>query len=157
GPLSAAQIDERFMRLGALVSALRTRKLIFLHRPGGLRQKGALVRLVNLTTEYEALAGSRELSRKERALIAQSRRLVLDLVPHKLLVSIASPLDLLRELFTVKGAGTLLRRGAVIVERGGFEEIDRERLRALLESSFGRPPDEGFFARPASRIYLEEG
>jgi acetylglutamate synthase len=157
GPLTAAQIDERFARLGALLAALRTRKLIFLHRPGGLRQKAVLVPIVNLTTDYDALAASRELSRKERMLLSQTRRLVLDGVPHKLLVTISSPLDLLRELFTVKGAGTLLRRGAVIERRGGFDEVDRERLRTLLVSSFGRPPDDGFFARPASDIYLEEG
>lgn len=156
GALSAAQIDERFVRLSALVAALRTRKLIFLHRPGGLRQKAALVPIVNLTTGYDALAASRELSRKERMLVAQARRLV-ESAPHKLLITISSPLDLLRELFTVKGAGTLLRRGAVIERRGGFDEIDRDRLRALLESSFGRPPGDEFFARPASSIYLEEG
>lgn len=155
GPLGTMQLDERFGRLGALVGALRTRKLIFLHRPGGLRRAGALVPIVNLTTDYDALAASRELSRKERTLLQQSRRLVLE-APHKLLVTISSPLDLLRELFTVKGAGTLLRRGAVIERRSGFEEIDRERLRALLRSSFGTAPDDAFFARPASAIYLEE-
>jgi acetylglutamate kinase len=156
GALSAAQIDERFGRLGCLLSALRTRKLIFLHRPGGLRQRGTLVNLVNLTTEYDAILASREISRKERAMVIQSRRLVLD-VPHKLLVAITSPLDLLRELFTVKGAGTLLRRGAHIERRAGIAEIDRERLRALLASSFGRPPTDGFFERPVSCIFLEEG
>ena len=87
--------------------------------------------------------------------MAQSRRLVFE-APHKLLVTISSPLDLLRELFTVKGAGTLLRRGAVIARREGFVAVDKERLRALLVSSFGRPPDEGFFSRPASEIYLAD-
>jgi acetylglutamate synthase len=84
-----------------------------------------------------------------------TRRLV-EGAPHKLLVTISSPLDLLRELFTVKGAGTLLRRGAVIACKEGFANIERERLRALLESSFGRPPDEGFFSRPASQIYVAD-
>jgi acetylglutamate kinase len=156
GALTAAQIDERFGRLGALLAALRTHKLIFLHRPGGLHQRGVMINLVNLTTEYDALIASRELSRKERALVTQSRRLVLE-CPHKLLVAVTSPIDLLRELFTVKGAGTLLRRGAVIEARAGLGEIDRERLRGLLASSFGRPPSDAFFERPISRIFLEEG
>jgi bifunctional N-acetylglutamate synthase/kinase len=155
GPLSAAQIEERFGRLAALVGDLRTRKLIFLHRPGGLRRGGALVPLCNLTTDFDALSSTKELSRKERALLAQSRRLVFE-APHKLLVTISSPLDLLRELFTVKGAGTLLRRGSIIERREGFDAIDRDRLRALLESSFGRPPDDGFFSRPASDIYVAD-
>jgi acetylglutamate kinase len=155
GPLSAAQIEERFGRLAVLLGALRTRKLIFLHRPGGLRRSGTLVPLVNLTTDYDGLSASKELSRKERTLLTMTRRLVLE-APHKLLVTISSPLDLLRELFTVKGAGTLLRRGSVIACKDGFDSIDRERLRQLLESSFGRPPDEGFFSRPASHIYVAD-
>jgi acetylglutamate kinase len=153
----ATTLDGRFARMGELVTALHTRKLIFLHRPGGLRQSGALVPLVNLTTDFDALATSKELSRKERAILHEARRLVLERVPHKLLVAVTSPLNLFRELFTVKGAGTLLRRGAVIQRHPGWSSIDLGRLRALLTSSFGRAPDEAFFARPVGRVYLEEG
>lgn len=148
--------EERFARLGALLAALKTHKLIFLHRPGGLRQGGALVELVNLTTDYAELAASKELSRKERAILAQARRLVFELVPHKLLIAVVSPLNLLRELFTTKGAGTLLRRGATLLRYVGLDGIDRARLEALLTSAFGRPPVAGFFDRPVSRVYLEE-
>jgi hypothetical protein len=147
--------SDRFAALGALVSSLRTRKLIFLHRPGGLRQAGELVPLVNLTTDAAALAQAKELSRKERILVDQSRRLVHDLVPHPLSIAITSPLNLFRELFTIKGAGTLLRRGAIIARRAP-EAVDRERLRTLLAHSFGAPPVDEFFSRPLSRIYLEE-
>lgn len=156
GFAEGATPDLRFPRLGELLSALRTRKLLFLHRPGGLQQKGALVPLVNLNTEYAALVASKELSRKERALLVQSRRLVLDLVPHKLVVAITSPLNLLRELFTVKGAGTLLRAGSVVRRHDDVASVNRERLRALLHASFGRPPVDTFFERGFSRVYLEE-
>jgi len=156
GAADGAGVDERVARLGQLLTALATHKLIFLNRRGALRQKGAAVPIVNLTTEYEALAGARDLPGKQQALLGQARRLIFELVPHKLLISVTSPLDLLRELFTVKGAGTLLRRGAVIERRAGFAEVDRDRLRALLASSFGRPPVEELFARPVDRIYLEE-
>lgn len=148
--------DLRFEHLATLLSALRTRKLLFLHRPGGLQQKGALIPLVNLHTDFKPLLASRELSRKERALLVQSRRLVLELVPHKLVVAITSPLNLLRELFTVKGAGTLLRAGSVVRRHDERETIDREKLRGLLSASFGRPPSEAFFQRGYSRVYLEE-
>ena len=152
-----AEVDARFARLGALLSSLRTRKLIFLHRPGGLQQRGALVPLCNLTTDYAALSASRELSRKERAILHQSRRLICELVPHKLLVAITSPLNLFRELFTTKGAGTLIRRGAILSSHARLDELDRERLRALLASAFGRPPVEELFGREVARVYLEEG
>jgi hypothetical protein len=154
-PVEPKASADRFATLGQLLAALRTRKLIFLHRPGGLRQAGELVPLVNLTTDVPALLQSKELSRKERVLVDEARRLVLERVPHPLSVSITSPLNLFRELFTIKGAGTLLRRGAII-ERRDFVSVDLERLKALLANSFGQPPVEEFFARPVSRIYLEE-
>jgi len=149
-------VDERFARLGALLTALQTRKLIFLHRPGGLQQGGALVPLVNLTTDFPSLSASKELSRKERTIVSQSRRLILERVPHKLLVAVTSPLNLFRELFTTKGAGTMLRRGATLERHQRLGELDPVRLRALLESSFGRPPVEEFFGRDTRWIYLEE-
>ena len=71
-------------------------------------------------------------------------------------MAITSPLNLFRELFTIKGAGTLLRRGAII-ERRRFAELDRERLRALLTRSFGRPPVDDFFGRDIAWGYVEEG
>jgi ribosomal protein S18 acetylase RimI-like enzyme len=144
----------RFETLGALVGALRTRKLIFLHRPGGLRQNGELMPLVNLTTDWGMLTQSKELSRKERTLVEESRRLV-ENAPHRLSIAITSPLNLFRELFTIKGAGTLLRRGAII-ERHRFAALDRERLRALLTRSFGRAPVDDFFGRDIAWGYVEE-
>lgn len=154
-PIVVLAGDDRVGRLGAMLAALTSRKLIFLARAGGLRVRGSLVTLVNLSTEVEALAGARELTRKEQALLAAARRLVFEL-PGKLLVALTSPLDLLRELFTVKGAGTLMRRGAVIVKRRGLGDVDRPRLAALLESSFGRTPAESFYDQPIGDVYLEE-
>ena len=151
-----ATLEQRFALLGAVLSSLVTRKMIFLHRPGGLRQKGVLLPLVNLTTDVPPLLASRDLSRKERVLVEQSRRLVFELVPHRFACAITSPLNLLRELFTIKGAGTLLRRGAVISRHEGYEGVDLSRLAQLLASSFGRAPTPDFFARPAFRVFLEE-
>jgi GNAT superfamily N-acetyltransferase len=144
----------RFEALGEVVSTLRTRKLIFLHRPGGLRQNGELLPLVNLTTDVPSLLASKELSRKERALVDESKKLI-DGVQHRLSIAITSPLNMFRELFTIKGAGTLLRRGSLI-ERRRFAELDRERLRALLTRSFGRPPVDDFFGRDIAWGYVEE-
>jgi ribosomal protein S18 acetylase RimI-like enzyme len=157
GSSEGALPEERFARMGALLAELKTRKLIFLHRPGGLRQKGVLVPVVNLSTDVAGLEKSKELSRKERALLGQSRRLVFELVPHKLTVAITSPLNLLRELFTVKGAGTMLRRGARIERKDSYADVDIERMRQLLTSSFGRPPTDAFFSRDVLRLYFEQG
>ncbi len=149
--------EERLGRFGALLATLASRKIVFLTRAGGFRVKGALVPLVNLSTEADALAATRDLSRKEQSILAAARTLALEVAREKLTISVTSPLDLLRELFTVKGAGTLLRRGAVVVRRRGLEGVDRARLDALLASSFGQSPAESFWAQDIRDVYVEEG
>ena len=132
------QPGDRLARLGVLLRELQTRKLLFLHRPGGLRQGGVLVPLVNLTTDVPALAASKEISRKEALILEGARRLCEEAAPLPFTVAITSPLNVLRELFTVKGAGTLLRRGASVVRHEGWDGVDMARLRELLASTSGR-------------------
>jgi bifunctional N-acetylglutamate synthase/kinase len=155
-PAAGEQPGDRLARLGLLLRELQTRKLLFLHRPGGLRQDGVLVPLVNLTTDVPALAASREISRKEALILEHARRLCEEAAPLPFTVAITSPLNVLRELFTVKGAGTLLRRGARIARREGWDGVDIGRLRELLASSFGRAPLDSFFRTTPSRVYLED-
>ena len=71
-------------------------------------------------------------------------------------VAVTSSLLLLRELFTIRGAGTLIKRGSTIVVKYGLAEVDAERLSALLTSSFGRELEPAFFDRDMGRAYIEE-
>jgi acetylglutamate kinase len=150
------QPRDRLERLARLLRELQTRKLLFLHRPGGLRQGGVLVPIVNLTTDVPSLLASRDVSRKEGIILEYAKRLCEDTAAAPVTVAVTSPLNLLRELFTVKGAGTLLRRGARITRHEGWDGVGLSRIRELLASSFGRPPADAFFARTPSRVYLEE-
>jgi acetylglutamate kinase len=68
---------------------------------------------------------------------------------------VASPLNLLAELFTVKGAGTLIKAGTTIERRASYADVDPVRLVALLESSFGRRLEREFLTRSPLAIYLE--
>lgn len=71
-------------------------------------------------------------------------------------LSITSPINLLKEIFTVKGAGTLFRKGSEIQHFHGLEGLDRARLVNLLESSFRKKlKDESFLDR-VSHAYLEK-
>ncbi len=155
-PAADEQPADRLARLGGLLAELQTRKLLFLHRPGGLRQGGVLVPIVNLTTDVPGLVATKEISRKEALILEHARALCERMAPLPFTVAITSPLNLLRELFTVKGAGTLLRRGARIVRRESWEGVDVPRIRELLTSSFGRPPTDAFFRTTPARVYLEE-
>jgi acetylglutamate kinase len=156
-PAGEEEPAQRLDRLGALLRELHSRKLLFLHRPGGLRQGGVLVPIVNLSTDAPALLASGELSRKEALILEGAQRLCEVAAPQPFTVAVTSPLNLLRELFTVKGAGTLLRRGARVARHAGWEGVDVARVRDLLASSFGRAPAEAFFARTPSRVWLDEG
>ncbi len=149
--------DARLLQLATLLDDLRSHKLIFLRNEGGLREGGQALSVVNLSDEFATLMASPELQPAHKALLSCSRRLVLELVQHELLVTVTSPLNLLHELFTVKGAGTLLRRGARIVRHRALAGVDLERLRALLTSSFGKPPQPQVLQRQYLNAYIEEG
>jgi acetylglutamate kinase len=158
-PLWCAPGAERAARSDALaqmLSELGTEKLIFLRPEGGIWLAGRRVSVVNLSTDYDTLALEPALDAPTRALIADCQKLVLQLVPQRLLIALTSPLDLLRELFTVKGAGTLLRRGVRIERFEGYMGVNLARLTALLEASFGKPLNPKFLERRADHAYIEE-
>jgi acetylglutamate kinase len=102
------------------------------------------------------------LSRRHNQLLRQVK-VLLDAIPQRMSVAVVNPLHLLRELFTVSGAGTLIRKGSRIDSHSDFSSLDRDRLRALIESAFARPLRQGVFEPGGSleqqteRIYVEEG
>jgi ribosomal protein S18 acetylase RimI-like enzyme len=152
-----AGIDDRFDRLTALATGNQVRKVVFLGRRSGLQPRGREpLSLVDLTTEYDELAAAGVLTQKQAALLAQVRRLIDGAAAsaHRLTVSVTSPFDLLRELFTVRGAGTLVRRGSAITRHGSIAAAGPERLQALIEAAFGRRLGADFLARPVDAVYL---
>lgn len=93
------------------------------------------------------------LSDEHRALLDQSRRII-DTADHPITVAITSPLELLRELFTVRGAGTMIRRGAVVTQFDAFDAANPARLSAVMESAFGARPPAEFFSRAIAGVYV---
>jgi bifunctional N-acetylglutamate synthase/kinase len=154
---AAQTVDGRFRLLGSLATALETRKVVFLsRRPGLVIGAGPAPSVVNLATELDRLLAPGALSRGQAMLVRQVKRL-LDQTPLTLTgVTVVNPLQFLRELFTVNGAGTLIRRGSRIDVRQGWEAVDPPRLRALFESAFGRTIRDDFFAQPIARTFVEE-
>ncbi|MEZ4368845.1 MAG: hypothetical protein R2939_21585 [Kofleriaceae bacterium] len=151
GADDAAGDDARFDRLAALASALGTGKLVFLSRRSGLQPAGGRVESIIDLAEIPAVAP--RLSPSQRQLLRQTAR-VIEQVGHPLTVAITSPLDLLRELFTVKGAGTLVRRGSVISRATRWDDLDGDRLVALIEDAFGRRLAPGFRERPFHTAFV---
>lgn len=151
-----ATTEERFGLLGSLAGGLETRKLIFLTTRPGLEREGAPhISLVNLAVDYDRLATAGVLPRRHNLLLRQVKGL-LDQLPQRMSAAVVNPLHLLRELFTVSGAGTLIRKGSRVEKHASFDPVNRPRLRALLESAFGKSLSDDLFERQTERVYIEE-
>jgi bifunctional N-acetylglutamate synthase/kinase len=140
-----------------LVQVLQPYKIIFLTGTGGLLDdKGAVIDSINLSTEYDELMAQPWINGGMRVKIEQIKDL-LDKLPLTSSVSITKPAELAKELFTHKGSGTLVRRGERVLRFDSWEGVDLERMRVLIESSFGRRLVADYFdnAKPY-RIYISE-
>lgn len=149
--------DARFDLLKNLATALGTRKVIFLSTSQGLEREGAPpISVVNLEVDTDRLLSARgQLSRRHGTLLRQVKDLLYE-VPHRMNVAVVNPLALLRELFTVNGAGTLVRKGSRIESHTNFASLDGTRLLGLIESAFGKTLREDALLRDVERIYVEE-
>jgi hypothetical protein len=153
---SALTSEGRFKWLAALAGELKTRKVVFLsRRPGFQIGSGPVASVVSIATDMERLLAPGALPRGQVMLLRQVKQL-LETVPHRLSVTVVNPLQLLREFFTVNGAGTMIRRGSRIGVYSDWAGIDQARVSALFESAFGRPIRPEFFAQPIARAVVEE-
>lgn len=136
----------------SLVGQLDSHKVVLLDDRRGLTlESGEVPSLIDVTSELpellpELVPDQRHLAELAAAMLACGGR--------KMTVSVTSPLNLLHELFTVRGAGTLLRNAASVASHAGYESVDIARLGALMESAFGKPAAGGFFDRDIERVYV---
>ncbi len=166
----AAEPIDRYHALGDLAAALASRKIVV------LRQHGALgvnidrdaefspqypllmgrngISVVNLRAEFEYLQQSQLLDRDDLTLLTNIQAVFERVEIQALVFNVTGPFDLLKELFTVKGAGTVVRRGTSIKKTQSYAELDQVRLSKLIESSFGRRLRPDIFSRPLLAAYI---
>jgi len=121
-----------------LVWKLRPHKVIFLSPTGGLLDRqDRIISAVSLTNDYEALMQQPWLHSGMRLKLQQINEM-LQRLPDDTSVSITSAAHLTRELFTYRGAGTLVRKGEAInvFENPGAGTLAS--VRKLVEHSFQR-------------------
>jgi GNAT superfamily N-acetyltransferase len=159
-------LEHRLSQLGALAQQLGTRKLALLRRRGGFRPLAGKradaqlsvaegrISIINLTTD-RARNVPGTFSKRDGELLSASDRLIQLAEPNPLLISVTSPLNLLKELFTVKGAGTLIKRGSLVERHVSYATLDVARLRQLLVTSFGKELAPGFFDLPPLAVYVD--
>ena len=161
---SLGETDEgQFLNINAdfaaneLVRVLQPYKIVFLTGTGGLLDdEGRIIDSINLSTEYDHLMSQPWINGGMRVKIEQIADLLQSL-PLTTSVSITRPSELAKELFTHKGSGTLVRRGERVFHFNSWEGVDRARMRALIESSFGRTLVDDYFDRTTPyRIYVSE-
>ncbi|MDH5590549.1 MAG: acetylglutamate kinase [Gemmatimonadota bacterium] len=140
-----------------LVKWMEPYKIIFLTGTGGiLNEQGKLIESISLSTQYEHLMEQPWLHSGMRVKLEQIHDLLMDLPPATSL-SITTPDEMAKELFTHRGSGTLVRRGEEILTFDSWDGVDLPRLKAVIESSFGRSLVEDYFetVRPY-RVYVSE-
>jgi acetylglutamate kinase len=140
-----------------LVSVLKPYKIIFLTGTGGLLDaEGELISSINLSTDYERLMAADWVNGGMRLKIQQIHDLLKKL-PLSSSVSITRPAELAKELFTHRGSGTLLRLGEKVVRATQWKQLDLKKLRALIESGFGRKLMPDYFKRTKlHRAYVSQ-
>lgn len=139
--------------LKTLVTSIAPSKVIFLQPSGGLRRDGRRLAVVNLDDVENGLNVD-DLSPGQERFINISSALArdLDIRSHYIM---ASPLNLLQELFTTKGSGTLMRRAASIASVKSLKELDAKALQDSIEQAFERPLGIDFMTRSISHAFVE--
>lgn len=137
-----------------LVWKLRPHKVIFLSPTGGLLDRqDRIISAVSLTNDYEALMQQPWLHSGMRLKLQQINEM-LQRLPDDTSVSITSAAHLTRELFTYRGAGTLVRKGEAI---NVFDNPDAGTLatvRNLVEQSFQRTLRNDWFEQLSEPLVL---
>lgn len=153
---STKTVDHRFDLLANLATFLHSQKIMFLGTRSGLQTSdGTMLSLVNMATDYKALVIPDRLPTHQQALLRQINRLF-QTIDRRITIAVTSPLDLLRELFTSSGAGTLIRQGSSITHFSNMTGVDRSRLQTLIETAFERTLVADFFTRPVHALYLAD-
>jgi len=130
----------------ALVAQLKPRKYIRICETGGLvRRDGGIENYVNLRLDGARLFASETLQ-PESAAQLRCVRGFLERLSLRATVQITSATNLLRELFTQKGGGTLIKLGRDLQVHRDLKRLSRDRLRGLIERAFDRKLARDFFA-----------
>ena len=142
-----------------LAKALKPVKIVYLSQNGGIGDEhDRLMPVIDLDADYERLMTQPWFRHGNRLKLKEIKTL-LDQLPLSSSVSITSAANLPKELFTARGSGTLVRRSEKILCYSSLNEIDREKLTALIETSFAGRLLPGYLdaLQPSiHRIYLSE-
>ncbi|XP_005992257.1 N-acetylglutamate synthase, mitochondrial isoform X1 [Latimeria chalumnae] len=144
----------------AISKALQPLKVMFLNDSGGIQDKNKkLIGKINLPTDMDLVANAEWMCPKEHRKV----KIIIDLLNHMSSESsavITSASNVLSELFSHKGSGTLFKNAEPIWKYTSLDEIDVDRLISLINKSFGKALKEDYIDSIKHRlhsVYLSEG
>lgn len=140
--------------LEELVSAIQPAKVIFLQPSGGISRAGKRIAVVNVD-DPDALHMADVLTAGQDNFVTRAKALM-EISGNKSVYIMASPLNLLAELFTTQGSGTLMRRGAKIRRVKALSELDTAPLVASMEAAFGKSLKASFLKSKVNSGFVEE-
>ena len=142
-----------------IIEALHSNKFIQLHHDGPIYDEDTGKVISHLAT------GEKLKNFKSNVALAESDRDIHFLTLAESLVQkrndpkfsavLTSPYTLLRELFTIKGSGTLIRKENQIQKITTSESVDQTRLFSLIETSFRKKLKPEFKASKFDVLFLE--
>lgn len=156
GRLPILEVTERAGApdLDALVAAIRPAKVIFLQPSGGISRGGERISFINID-DPKALSRADMLTAGQASFVKKAQSLMTRAGNSSVYV-MASPLNLLAELFTTKGAGTMVRRGAKINHVSSLKELKKGPLKKSIETAFDKPLKASFLNSKISSGFVEE-
>lgn len=140
--------------LCSLANSLKPEKIIFVQPSGGLRRNGSRISSLNIDDKQSFPPKSTMSVGQLRSI--EMAQYLMSKTSHNMTIVIVSPLNLLAELFTVEGAGTMLRRAAEIKCSKTIAKRVRSKLKLSIESAFGRKLNPDFLSRTFAYICLEK-
>ncbi len=125
----------KLKELETLVKRLVPSKVMFLQPSGGISQNGKRVTVINIDDKKQLSLS--DLSQGQERFLDMAQSLC-RMTEKRTVYVIASPLNLLQELFTVKGSGTLIRQGAKVKVYKTLTKLDQNKLLQSIESGFDK-------------------
>lgn len=120
-----------------------------------IRMRGSIHTSDDEILNYYRLHGPNpEIFSKDRAFVRHVSGLI-DEMPG-IHVSVCSSVNFLKEIFTVKGAGTVFRKGSRIRYQKKLSVEEKNKLRELLEKSFNKKIKKDEFLDRSTHFYIQE-
>lgn len=156
GQLPILEMTERpgALKLDSLIAAIKPAKVIFLQPSGGISRNGQRIAVINIDAP-SVLKSADSLTEGQSNFVDKAKLLMMR-ENNSAVYIMASPLNLLSELFTTKGSGTLMRRGAKINAITHLSELKSKPLKQSMETAFGKPIKPKFLKSAISSGFVEE-